>query len=215
MNLELYKQISDNVQKGRVKNVKTLVEQALQEGFAPEDILEYGLISAMESIGISFKNYHIFVPEVILASRAMNAGLEILEPLLIGSSVFLGRAVIGTIEGDYHDIGKNLVAIMLRGMGIETKDLGINVSAETFLREADAFGADIICVSASITTTMPAISSVIKLLEQRELRDKYAVFIGGAPVNESFRQKIGADGYSSNATLCAKMAVEYLKGKKA
>lgn len=211
MNIALYKQISDNVQKGRVNQVKNLVEQALKEGCSPEDVLEYGLISAMDCVGIRFKNYHIFVPEVIIASRAMNAALEILEPMLIQDTKRRGRAVIGTIEGDFHDIGKNLVTIMLKGAGIDTLDLGTNVSPERFLKNAEEFRADLVCVSASITTTMTNIPGLLRYFEKEGVRGKYTVLIGGAPVNESFCREIGADGYSSNAASCAKLAAELLK----
>lgn len=212
--LELYINISTNVENGRVNNVKKLVEQALKEGYPADDILELGLISAMNRVGLNFKNYRIFVPEVILASRALYAAMEILEPLLIKPTALLGKAVIGTIEGDYHDIGKSLVTIMLKSVGIDTFDIGINVTPESFLEHAEKYGADMICISASITTTMTNIPNVIKYLEKKNVRDKYIVLIGGAPVNEKYCQMIGADGYASNATLSSELAVKLLKQKK-
>ena len=213
MYLEFYRQISENVEKGRANQVKKLVTQALDEGCAADDILEFGLISAMERIGISFKNYHIFVPEVILAARAMNAAMEILEPKLLRQATVLGKAVIGSIEGDFHEIGKNLVTIMLKNAGIDTLDIGMNVSPEMFLENAEKFGADLICISASITTTMTNIPRVLKHLEQKGVRDCYTVLVGGAPLTESYCRKIGADGYTQNATDCAALAARILREK--
>ncbi|PNV63217.1 cobalamin-binding protein [Clostridium sp. chh4-2] len=205
--MAIIEEISEFLQKGRAKNVKVLVQQALDEGVDPKAILNDGLLSGMMIIGEKFKNNEVFVPEVLVAARAMNAGIAILEPKLIEvGNEPVGRAVIGTVKGDLHDIGKNLVVMMLRGAGFEIYDVGVDIESSTFIDKAEEVGADIICMSALLTTTMPNMKDVIDELNSRGLRDKYIVMVGGAPVNESFAKQIGADFYTPDAATCADVA---------
>lgn len=212
----LIQEISEYLQKGRAKNVKALVQQALDENMDPKEILNEGLLSGMMIIGTKFKNNEVFVPEVLVAARAMNAGLTILEPKLIEvGNEPVGKAVIGTVQGDLHDIGKNLVAMMLKGAGFEIHDLGVDVDPAVYVDKAEEVGADIICMSALLTTTMPKMQDCIENLTERGLRDKYIVMIGGAPVNESFCEQIGADCYTPDAASCAEVAKKLVLEKKA
>ena len=196
----IIQEISTFLQKGRAKNVKTLVQQALDEGVNPKEILNDGLLSGMMIVGEKFKNNQVFVPEVLVAARAMSAGIAILEPKLVEvGNEPVGKAVIGTVKGDLHDIGKNLVIMMLKGAGFEIYDIGVDVEASAFADKAEEVGADIIGMSALLTTTMPNMQEVMDVLKERGIRDKYIVMIGGAPVNESFAQQIGADYYTPDA----------------
>lgn len=205
--MALIQEISEFLQKGRAKNVKTLVQQALDEGMDPKVILNEGLLDGMMIIGGKFKRNEIFVPEVLVAARALNAGLNILEPKLIEiGNEPIGRAVIGTVKGDLHDIGKNLVAMMLKGAGFEVYDVGVDVTPEAFIEKAEEEGADIICMSALLTTTMVNMEGVVNELKNKNIRDKYIVMVGGAPVNESFAQQIGADYYTPDAATAAEVA---------
>ena len=200
-------EISAMLQKGKAKIVKELVQQALDEGQDPKEILNEGLLSGMMIVGTKFKNNEVFVPEVLVAARAMNAGLGILEPKLVEvGNEPVGKAVIGTVKGDLHDIGKNLVAMMLKGAGFEVIDAGVDVDAETFISKAEEAHADVICMSALLTTTMPNMQECIDKLTERGLRDKYIVMVGGAPVNDSFAKKIGADYYTPDAATAAEVA---------
>lgn len=208
------KEISEFLQKGRAKNVKALVTEALEEGQDPKAILNDGLLSGMMIIGEKFKNNEVFVPEVLVAARALNAGLAILEPKLIEvGNEPVGKVVIGTIKGDLHDIGKNLVAMMLKGVGFEVTDLGVDVEPETFIEKAEEVGADVICISALLTTTMPGMQNVIDALKEKGLRDKYIVMVGGAPVNQSFADQVGADYYTPDAATAAEVAKEAVTKK--
>ena len=203
----LVQEISEFLQKGRAKNVKALVQQALDEGIDAKVILNEGLLSGMMVIGEKFKKNEVFVPEVLVAARAMNAGMAILEPKLIEiGNEPVGRAVVGTVKGDLHDIGKNLVVMMLKGAGLEVYDLGVDVEPEAFISKAEEIGADVIGLSALLTTTMPNMKGVVDLLEEKGLRDKYIVMVGGAPVNESFAEEIGADYYTPDAASAAEVA---------
>ena len=208
------REISEFLQKGRSKNVKALVEEAIAEGQDPKVILNEGLLSGMMIIGEKFKNNEVFVPEVLVAARAMNAGLSVLEPKLveIGNKP-VGKVVIGTIAGDLHDIGKNLVAMMLKGAGFEVVDLGVDVAPATFVDKAEEVGADVICVSALLTTTMPGMQTVVETLKERGLREKYIVMIGGAPVNQAFADQVGADYYTADAASCAEVAKKAVESK--
>ncbi len=205
--MSIIKEISENLQIGKAKNVKSLVQQALDEKMDPKTILDEGLLSGMAIIGEKFKNNEVFVPEVLVAARAMNAGLSILEPQLaqIGNEP-VGKVVIGTIHGDLHDIGKNLVAMMLKGAGFEVHDLGVDVDASKYIEKAEEINADIICMSALLTTTMTNMQSVIDELQSKGLRDKYIIMVGGAPVNAKFAEQIGADYYTADAATCAETA---------
>lgn len=202
-------EISQWVQKGRVPQVKELVQQALDEGIAPKKILDEGLLLGMSIIGVKFKKNEVFVPEVMIAARAMNAGISVLEPVLVSTgNKSLGKVIIGTVKGDLHDIGKNLVGMMIKGAGLEVIDIGVDVSATKFIDAAEEQEADIICLSALLTTTMPRMKEVIEELNFRGLRDKYIVLIGGAPVTEEYAKKIGADGYTPDASTAAEKAKE-------
>ena len=207
-------EMSEFLQKGRAKNVKVLVEQAIEEGIDPKEILNEGLLSGMMKIGEKFKNNEVFVPEVLVAARAMNAGLTVLEPKLIEvGNEPVGKAVIGTVQGDLHDIGKNLVVMMLKGAGFEIHDMGVDVAPEAFVEKAEEVEADVICMSALLTTTMPKMQDCVKVLKERGLRDKYIVMIGGAPVNDSFAKQIGADYYTPDAASAAEVAKETVLSK--
>ena len=212
----LIQEISEYLQKGKAKNVKALVQQALDENMDPKEILNDGLLSGMMAIGTKFKNNEVFVPEVLVAARAMNAGLAILEPKLVEvGNEPVGKAVIGTVKGDLHDIGKNLVVMMLKGAGFEIHDLGVDVEPAAYIDKAEEVGADIICMSALLTTTMPNMQALVEQLKERNLRDKYIVMVGGAPVNESFVQQIGADFYTPDAASAAEMARDAVMKKRA
>ena len=213
--MALIQEISEFLQKGRAKNVKTLVQQEL-EGMDPKVILNEGLLDGMMIIGGKFKRNEIFVPEVLVAARALNAGLNILEPKLveIGNEP-IGRAVIGTVKGDLHDIGKNLVAMMLKGAGFEVYDAGVDVTPEAFIEKAEETNADIICMSALLTTTMINMGELVEELKKRNLREKYIVMVGGAPVNESFAEQIGADYYTPDAATAAEVARDAVVKKTA
>ena len=212
----LIQEISEYLQKGKAKNVKALVQQALDENMDPKEILNDGLLSGMMAIGTKFKNNEVFVPEVLVAARAMNAGLAILEPKLVEvGNEPVGKAVIGTVKGDLHDIGKNLVVMMLKGAGFEIHDLGVDVEPAAYIDKAEEVGADIICMSALLTTTMPNMQALVEQLKERNLRDKYIVMVGGAPVNESFAQQIGADVYTPDAASAAEMARDAVVKKRA
>ncbi len=215
MAAEIINEISEWLQKGRAKNVKALVQEALEQGVDPKEILNDGLLSGMMIVGGKFKRNEVFVPEVLVAARAMNAGLAILEPKLVEiGNESLGKAVIGTVKGDLHDIGKNLVAMMLKGAGFEIVDIGTDVEADTFINKAEEIDADIICMSALLTTTMPYMKEVIDRLKERGLRDKYIVMIGGAPVTEDFAAQIEADHYTADATSAAETAKEAVLERK-
>lgn len=207
-------EISEFLQKGRAKNVKALVTEALEEGQDPKAILNDGLLAGMMIIGEKFKNNEVFVPEVLVAARALNAGLSILEPKLVEvGNEPVGKAVIGTVKGDLHDIGKNLVAMMLKGVGFEVHDIGVDVEPDTFIGKAEEVGADVIVMSALLTTTMPSMQAVIDELKERGLRDKYIVMVGGAPVNQGFADQIGADYYTPDAATAAEVAKKAVESK--
>ena len=206
--MELLNQISEKLQKGKAKDVKALVEQAISENIPVKTILEEGLLSGMSIIGEKFKNNEVFVPEVLVAARAMNAGATLLKPLLAEAGVAAtGKVCIGTVEGDLHDIGKNLVKMMLEGKGLEVIDLGTNVSPETYVETAKNEGCQIICCSALLTTTMPVMKDVVDAVRAANLDVK--VMIGGAPVTQAFCDQIGADGYTPDAASAAEMAVNF------
>ena len=210
-----YSELSLAVQKGKSKVVKELVSKGIEEGAPVKDILDKGLIEPMGIIGEEFREGKVFVPEMLVAARAMSAGLKIIEPLFSESGIeTVGTVVIGTVRGDLHDIGKNLVAMMMKGIGATVYDLGIDVPDEKFVEKAEEVGADIVCLSALLTTTMPAIGDVIKAFEDAGVRDKYYIMIGGAPVSQKFADEVHADAYTSNASDAADAAKEYLLSKK-
>ena len=214
--MSIVQEISEFLQKGRAKNVKALVQQALDEGVNAKEILDDGLLNGMMIVGDKFKRNEVFVPEVLVAARAMNAGLAIIEPLLVEmGNEPVGKAVVATVKGDLHDIGKNLVAMMFKGAGLEVIDLGVDVDPETFVAKAEEVGANVIGMSALLTTTMPTMKEVVELLEAKGLRDKYIVMVGGAPVNQRYADEIGADYYTSDAASAAETAKKALLEKKA
>lgn len=212
--MNLISQLSENIQSGKAKKVKELVQEAIENEISPVVILNDGMISAMAEVGIKFKNNEIYVPEMLIAARAMGEGLKVLEPVLVASGVKpIGRAVIGTVKGDLHDIGKNLVRMIMQGAGIEMHDIGIDTPADVFLTKAKEVGADIVCLSALLTTTMMEMDVVIKEFQRAGVRDNFIFLVGGAPVNEEFAQAIGADFYSPDAVHAADVAREVLLKK--
>ena len=214
--MSIVQEISEFLQKGRAKNVKALVEQALAEGVDAKVILNEGLLNGMSIIGGKFKRNEVFVPEVLVAAIAMNAGMTILEPKLIEiGNEPIGKAVIGTVKGDLHDIGKNLVVMMYKGAGFEVIDLGVDVEPATFIAKAEEVGADVIGMSALLTSTMHNMKEVMDLLNEKGLREKYIVMIGGAPINDSFAEEIGADYYTADAASAAEVAKEAVAKKRA
>ena len=200
--------ISENMQRGKAKVVKELVQQAIDQGIPAQQILEEGLLSGMSVIGEKFKNNEIFVPEVLVAARAMNMGSALLKPLLMEDGMKAsGKVCIGTVRGDLHDIGKNLVKMMMEGKGLEVIDLGVDVAPETYVETAKNEGCQIICCSALLTTTMTVMSDVVKAAEAAGIRDKVKIMIGGAPVTDSFCRHLGADRYTPDAATAADAAV--------
>jgi 5-methyltetrahydrofolate--homocysteine methyltransferase len=211
--MDLFENLANQVIEGNAPKTKELTEQALQEGKTPKDLLENGLLAGMKVVGERFKRNEYYVPEVLMSARAVQAGLALLEPLLAAAGVQpVGVVVIGTVRGDLHDIGKNLVAMMLKGAGFRVIDLGVNVPAETFIAAVNENGANILAMSALLTTTVVNMKEVIDLLKTKGLPVK--VLIGGAPVTENFARQIGADGYSRNASIAVETAMK-LVGKAA
>jgi len=207
-----YTELNKMVETGKAKIVKQLVEAAIAEGADPKEILEQGLLPGMSVIGEKFKNNEVYVPEVLVAARAMNAGTTLLKPLLVSADVQApGKAVIGTVRGDLHDIGKNLVKMMLEGKGITVIDLGTDVSAEQFVAAAIENEAQIICCSALLTTTMPEMEAVVAEATAKGIRENVFIMVGGAPITQEFCDKIGADCYTSDAAAAADAAIAYLK----
>ena len=203
-------QISEQLQKGKAKVVKQLVQEAIDAGISAQEILEKGLIAGMNVVGEKFRNNEIFVPEVLVAARALNMGSALLKPLLAADGVKAsGKVCIGTVQGDLHDIGKNLVRMMMEGKGLEVVDLGTDVSAETFVNTAKEQNCQIICCSALLTTTMPVMEEVVKAAEAAGIRDQVKIMIGGAPVTPEFCQQIGADAYTPDAASAADQAVAF------
>ena len=202
--------ISLKLQAGKAKDVKALVQQAIDEGIPAKQILEEGLLSGMNVIGEKFKNNEVFVPEVLVAARAMNMGVNLIKPLLTEAGVkATGKVCIGTVKGDLHDIGKNLVKMMLEGKGLEVVDLGTDVSPETFVQTAKDQNCQIICCSALLTTTMGVMGDVVKAAEAAGIRDNVKIMVGGAPVTEAFCKQIGADAYTPDAASAADKAASY------
>lgn len=210
--MSLLNEISENLQKGKAKIVKELVQQAIDAGIPAQEILEQGLLSGMNVIGEKFKKNEVFVPEVLVTARAMNQGAALLKPFLSESGVeSVGKVCIGTVKGDLHDIGKNLVKMMMEGKGLEVIDLGTDVAPETYVKTAIEQNCQIICCSALLTTTMPVMGEVVKEAEKAGIRDKVKIRVGGAPVTESFCEQIGADKYTTDAASAADAAVEFCR----
>ncbi len=207
--MSIYEEISSALQQGRKPKVEELVQQAIDEGLSPKTILEEGLLSGMAIIGEKFKNNEVFVPEVLIAARAMNAGVAVLKPHMTAADIVnKGKVVIGTVKGDLHDIGKNLVKLMMEGRGLTVIDLGVDISAEKFVAAAMEHNADIICCSALLTTTMNEMKAVVELSTQKGIRDKIKIMVGGAPITNNFCESIGADRYEVDAASAADAALE-------
>lgn len=203
-------EISELLQKGKAKDVVTLVQQAVNEGMSADTILKEGLLAGMEVVGRRFRDNEIFVPEVLVAARAMNKGAEVLRPILAQEgAIATGRVCIGTVKGDMHDIGKNLVKMMLEGKGLEVIDLGTDVPAEKFIQTAIEQNCQVICCSALLTTTMPEMELVIKAAIDAGVRDKVKIMVGGAPITQEFANSIGADAYTDDAASAADVAVSF------
>jgi 5-methyltetrahydrofolate--homocysteine methyltransferase len=201
--------LASNIIAGNAPQAEALTQQALQEDISPEDVLNKGLVAGMEVVGEKFKNNEFYVPEVLIAARAMKAGMKILRPKLAETGVEpVARIVIGTVKGDLHDIGKNLVAMMLEGAGFDVIDLGVDASAEKYIAAVTESNAEFIGMSALLTTTMVNMKGVIEKLCAEGLRDRIKVVVGGAPLTQAFSDEIGADGYAPDAAS----AVELIKG---
>jgi len=202
--------IAEKLIAGKADEVKSLVQAAIDEGVGPKDILDQGLIAGMNEVGRRFKANEFYVPEVLIAARAMHYGMEVLEPKLAEAGVkSVAKAAIGTVKGDLHDIGKNLVSMMLRGAGFEIEDLGVDVSPEKFV-EAAKNETHVICLSALLTTTMPQMPKVIEALKAAGCKD-VKVLIGGAPVTQKYADEIGADGYAADAATAVDVAKSVLR----
>lgn len=206
-------EIAEFLQKGNAKDVAALVGQAVEEGVSAETILKEGLLAGMDVIGKKFRDNEIFVPEVLMAARAMSKGSEVLRPFLAkegGSSV--GKVCIGTVKGDLHDIGKNLVKMMMEGKGLEVIDLGTDIPAEKFIQTAIEEECQVICCSALLTTTMPEMERVVKAAVNAGIREKVKIMVGGAPVTQEFAESIGADAYTDDAASAADLAASFCAG---
>lgn len=198
--MAIYEQIAEEVVKGQAPAVKESVQQALSQNISAEDILNNGLVAGMNVVSEKFKNNEFFIPEVLVSARAMHAGLDILKPLLAEANVKAkGKVVIGTVKGDLHDIGKNIVGMMLQGAGYEIVDLGADVPKEKFIEFTQKENAQVVGMSALLTTTMIYMKEIVKALEDAGLKDKVKVIIGGAPVTQAYADQIGADGYAPDA----------------
>lgn len=212
--MSILQEISTLLQMGRAPKVKELVSQAIEDGVSPKQILEDGLLSGMSIIGEKFKNNEVFVPEVLIAARAMNAGVEILKPYLVSEGIETkGTVVLGTVKGDLHDIGKNLVKMMLEGKGLNVIDLGVDVAPETFVEKAKEVNAQIICCSALLTTTMGEMKNVVEKAKEAGIRDNIKIMVGGAPITQSFCESIGADVYTPDAASCSDVALNLCLNK--
>ncbi len=206
--MSLLEQISTALQKGKAKDIKELVQQAIDQNIPAETILNDGLMAGMNVIGGKFKRNEVFVPEVLVAGRAMNIGTAMLKPLLVKDGVKnKGKVVIGTVKGDLHDIGKNLVRMMIEAKGFEVIELGVDVPGESFLKTAQDSQVDIVCLSALLTTTMNEMRNVVELFEGAGVRERFKIMIGGAPITQSFCTTIGADIYTPDAASAADAAM--------
>ncbi|MCK5528206.1 MAG: corrinoid protein [Kiritimatiellae bacterium] len=208
--MSVLQDMAEALMKGKAKDVGELVEKALSEGLAPNDILNEGLLSGMNVIGARFKKNEVYVPEVLIAARAMKSGMAILQPKLAEAGVEpIGIAVIGTVKGDLHDIGKNLVGMMLEGAGLKVVDAGIDVTPEKFIEVVRESGATVLGLSALLTTTMTNMKDVVAAVAASDLAGKIKIMIGGAPVTQAFCDEIGADGYAADAASAADLAKEF------
>ena len=200
-------QISTAVIEGNLDDIADLTADALDEGLTAEEILNKGLMPGMDHVGVEFKAGNMFVPEVLRSARTMQIAMDTLKPLLAEAGVkAAGKVLLGTVKGDLHDIGKNLVGMMCEGAGFEVKDLGKDITPEAFVQAVKEFDPDIVGMSALLTTTMRAMESTIKVLQEAGVRDRVKIMVGGAPVTQAFADQIGADGYASNAASAVELA---------
>jgi 5-methyltetrahydrofolate--homocysteine methyltransferase len=210
--MEILEQLADSLRNGDVKRTAETTQLAIGQGLRPREILDEGLIAGMSIVGEQFKHHEIFLPEVLLAAKAMYAGMDLLKPLLIRDGVkTIGKVVIGTVQGDLHDIGKNLVAIMLKGAGFEVIDLGNDVSPQKFVETAEKENADVIGLSALLTTTMPVMKKVVELAKERRLYGKTRIIIGGAPLSAEYAREIGADSYCFDGVSAVDCVKKFVK----
>ncbi|MEZ4725969.1 MAG: corrinoid protein [Caldilineaceae bacterium] len=211
---DLYLQMQDDLYDGIKEEIPLQVREALTRGKTPQEILDEGLVAGMDIVGVDFRDGILFVPEVLMAANAMKAGMEVLRPLLTETGAQrIGRAIVGTVKGDIHDIGKNLVAMMLEGAGFEVINLGINVDADTFLKAIEEHDPDILGMSALLTTTMPYMKVVVDALGEEGIREQIYVMVGGAPVTENFAREVGADAYGRDAAVSVEIAKRYMQRK--
>jgi 5-methyltetrahydrofolate--homocysteine methyltransferase len=208
---EILQEISTAVIEGVLDDIVDLTEDALDAGLSAQQILDSGLMAGMDHVGVEFKAGNMFVPEVLRSARTMQSSMDILKPLLAESGVqMVGKVLLGTVKGDLHDIGKNLVGMMCEGAGFEVEDLGKDVAPEAFVEAVKKLQPDVVGMSALLTTTMRSMGHTIKALEEAGLRDKVKVMVGGAPVTQAFAEQIGADGYASNAASAADLAKQFV-----
>ncbi len=208
---EILQEISTAVIEGDLDEIEDLTEDALDDDLTAEEILNKGLMPGMDYVGVEFKAGNMFVPEVLRSAKTMQVAMDILKPLLAESGVkMIGKVLLGTVKGDLHDIGKNLVGMMCEGAGFEVKDIGKDIAPEGFVEAVKEFEPDVLGMSALLTTTMRAMESTIKVLEEAGLRDKVKIMIGGAPVTQAFADQIGADGYASNAASASELAKKFV-----
>jgi methylmalonyl-CoA mutase cobalamin-binding domain/chain len=213
---ELVEQVHDDLYNGLKGEIEDATRIFLERGWQPEQILNKALVEGMRIVGVDFRDGILFVPEVLLAANAMKGGMEILRPLLVETGVEpIGKIVIGTVKGDIHDIGKNLVSMMLEGAGFEVIDLGINNAVEKYLDALEKHQPDILGMSALLTTTMPYMKVVIDTLKQKGIRDDYIVLVGGAPLNEEFGKAVGADAYCRDAAIAVETAKSLIAARRA
>jgi 5-methyltetrahydrofolate--homocysteine methyltransferase len=206
----IYERLSTAILQGNEDKIPKLVQTGLDEGLTPKDILDHGLVVGMNEVGARFKRGEMFVPEVLMSAKAMQAGLGVLRPHLVASGAkLIGKIVIGTVKGDLHDIGKNLVGMMCQGAGFEVIDLGFNVDPEKFVKAIKEQQPDIVGMSALLTTTMRAMGHTINAIQEAGLRDNVKIMVGGAPVDAEFADRIGADGYGSNAAAASELAKRF------
>lgn len=207
--MSVLNEISSWLQQGRAPKVKAAVQQALDEGIPAGEILEQGLLAGMNIIGQKFKNNEVFVPEVLIAARAMSKGIELLQPYLVADGVEeKGTVVLGTVKGDLHDIGKNLVRMMMEGKGLKVIDLGVDVPVEKFIDSARENNAQIIACSALLTTTMGEMRNIVEAVSASEMKGKVKIMVGGAPITQAFCDQIGADNYTPDAATAAEVALD-------
>jgi corrinoid protein of di/trimethylamine methyltransferase len=212
---DLWLQMQDDLYDGLKEEIAAQTREALSRGFSPQEVLGLGLVAGMDIVGVDFRDGILFVPEVLMSANAMKAGMEILRPLLVETGApRIGTMVIGTVKGDIHDIGKNLVAMMMEGAGFEVINLGINNDAEKYLEAVKQHQPDILGMSALLTTTMPYMKVVVQALKDAGIRDQLYVMVGGAPVTETFAQAVGADAYGRDAAVAVDLAKQFMSRKR-